>query len=322
MPLADAFLDRLRTIVPPTQYEAVVASFAAPQATGFRVNTLRADAATVLDALRGEGLHPHAAEGIRGGFWVEAAERAALLASKSYAEGHVYVQNLASQLPPLVLDPQPGETVLDLCAAPGSKTRQLATLMQDAGRIVAVEVVRKRFYKLRDNLAQQGSTIAEPVCANGTGFWHRMPEAFDRVLLDAPCSTEGRFRADTPETTRYWSRRKIKEMRSKQQKLLFSGIQALRPGGRLVYSTCTFAPEENEAVLAKALRTFGDAVEWQPVTLGGEALALPNTQPTLAAWNGRAFPDAVRAAVRVLPSATMEAFFVATLTKHTSTLRG
>ncbi|MEO1729028.1 MAG: RsmB/NOP family class I SAM-dependent RNA methyltransferase, partial [Bacteroidota bacterium] len=320
--LPDAFLDRLRTIVPPEHYDAVAASFAAPQATGFRVNTLRAEASSVLDALRDGGLHPHAADGIPGGFWVEAAERAALLDGTPYAEGHVYVQNLASQLPPLVLDPQPGETVLDLCAAPGSKTRQLATLMQDEGRIVAVEVVRKRYYKLRDNLAQQGSTLAEPVCANGAGFWHRSPEAFDRVLLDAPCSTEGRFRTDTPETTRYWSRRKIKEMRSKQQKLLFSGIQALRPGGTLVYSTCTFAPEENEAVLAKALRTFGDAIELLPVTLDGEALALPNTQPTLSEWNGRAFPDEVGAAVRVLPSATMEAFFVAKLTKHASTLRG
>ncbi|MEM8558159.1 MAG: RsmB/NOP family class I SAM-dependent RNA methyltransferase [Bacteroidota bacterium] len=322
MPLPDAFLDRLHAIVPPARYEAVVASFAAPQATGFRVNTLRAVEDEVLDALRAEGLHPHAADGILGGFWVAPAERAALLASTPYADGHVYVQNLASQLPPLVLGPQPGETVLDLCAAPGSKTRQLATLMEDTGRIVAVEVVRKRYYKLRDNLAQQGSTIVEPVCANGAGFWHRMPEAFDRVLLDVPCSTEGRFRADVPETTRYWSPRKIKEMRSKQRKLLFSGVQALRPGGTLVYSTCTFAPEENEAVLAKALRTFGDAIELVPVTLAGRAFALPNTQPTLEAWNDRAFPEAVRAAVRVLPSPTMEAFFVAKLVKHASTLRG
>ena len=314
--LPDAFLDRLRSIVPPEEYDAVVTSFAAPQATGFRINTLRADEGDVLAALEVAGLHPHGVAGLPGAFWVEAAEPAALLASDEASNERIYVQNLASQLPPVLLDPQPGERVLDLCAAPGSKTRQLVCLMEDTGEVAAVEVVRGRFFKLRANLEAQGATSVKTFQRDGATVWRHRPEHFDRVLLDAPCSTEGRFRADEPETTHYWSARKIKEMASKQKKLLFSAIQSLRPGGTLVYSTCTFAPEENEAVLSRFLKKFEGAVEAVPAGLP-EAF---RTQPALAEWNGKSFHPGVQHARRVLPSDTAEAFFVAKLVKHTSTL--
>ena len=249
------------------------------------------------------------------GYWVPAEERAALLASAAYAEEHVYVQNLASQIPPLVLDPQPGERVLDLCAAPGSKTRQIACLMRDEGEIAAVEAVRGRFFKLRANLDAQGTTIVRTFHRDGATVWHHRPEHFDRVLLDAPCSTEGRFRTDEPETFAYWSERKVKEMARKQKKLLFSAIQSLRPGGTLVYSTCTFAPEENEVALDRLLRTFDGKVEVVPVTLPPSG----RVQPALDAWKGKAL-DRTREARRLLPTETMEAFFIAKLVKHASTL--
>ncbi len=314
--LPDTFLDRLRRIVPPDTYEAVLASFAAPQATGFRVNTLRASAAEVVGALEADGLHLNPVAGLPGGYWVDAAERAALLGSDEAAGERLYVQNLASQLPPVLLDPQPGEHVLDLCAAPGSKTRQLVCLMRDEGEVAAVEVVRGRFFKLRANLEAQGATSVRTFQRDGATVWRHRPEHFDRVLLDAPCSTEGRFRADDPETTRYWSPRKIKEMAGKQKKLFFSAIQSLRPGGTLVYSTCTFAPEENEAVLSRFLTKFDGRVEAVPVVLP-EAF---RTQPALAEWRGKTYHEGVQYARRVLPSETAEAFFVARLVKHASTL--
>jgi 16S rRNA (cytosine1407-C5)-methyltransferase len=167
----------------------------------------------------------------------------------------------------------------------------------------------------------QGATLVRPVLGSGTAYWHREPEAFDRVLLDAPCSTEGRFRADDPETTRYWSERKVKEMRAKQERLLFAAVQALRPGGTLVYSTCTFAPEEDEAVLDRALRTFGDAVEVVEAGLPDAGPVAGAALPGLAEWNGRAFRPGVTRARRVLPDGTLEGFFLARLTKHASTVR-
>ncbi len=313
--LPDAFLDRLRAIVPPEHFAATLASFGAPQATGFRVNTLRASSAAVAASLEADGLHPHAAEGLPDGFWVAPEERAALLASAAYAEGHLYVQNLASQLPPLALGPQPGERVLDLCAAPGSKTRQLVCLMRDEGEVAAVEAVRGRFFKLRANLAAQGATSVRTFHRDGATVWRHRPEHFDRVLLDAPCSTEGCFRAGDPETFRYWSPRKVKEMARKQQRLLFSAVQSLRPGGTLVYSTCTFAPEENEAVLSRMVAKFDGRVEVVPAALPPAV----REQPALEAWKGTPLPG-VAEARRILPTDTVEAFFVAKLVKHESTL--
>lgn len=321
MALPDAFLDRLARIVPPERLGAVVESFAAPQPTGFRVNTLRADEAATLAALAEAGVPVASVDGVPGAFTVAPEARAALLASAPYAAGHVYVQNVSSQLPVLALAPQAGERILDLCAAPGSKTGQIAARTGGEAEITAVEKVRGRSYKLRANLTAQGAERVDVRCADGAHVWRREPEAFDRVLVDAPCSTEGRFRADDAETTRYWSPRKIKEMRLAQSKLLFGGLQALRPGGVLVYSTCTFAPEENEGVLSRALKTFGDAVEIVDAGIVLDGAVGRQATPALASWRERPFHEATAQALRVLPGEGLEAFFVARIAKHASTLR-
>ena len=321
MSLPDAFLDRLARIVPAERLGTVVASFGMPQPTGFRVNTLLADEAATLAALDAAGVPVAAVDGVPGAFTVLPDARAALLASAPYAAGHVYVQNVSSQLPVWALDPQAGERILDLCAAPGSKTGQIVAHTDGEVEVVAVEKVRGRSYKLRANLAAQGTSGVDVRCTDGAHVWRREPEAFDRVLVDAPCSTEGRFRVDEPETTRYWSLRKIKEMRLAQSKLLFGGIQALRPGGVLVYSTCTFAPEENEGVLSRALKTFGDRVEVVDAGVPTDGAVGRQAMPTLAAWRDRPFHPATARALRLVPGEGLEAFFVARIVKHASTLR-
>ena len=319
--LPAAFVERLEAVVPPERLASVLASFVDTGRVGLRANGLRTDTATLLAELRAAGLDV-AASAVPGALLVPMDQRAALMETSAYTEGRAYLQNVASQLPPHVLAPEPGDRVLDLCAAPGSKTGQLAAMVGEGGEVTAVELVRKRFYKLKANLDEQGA--AGPVrllCADGGQFWRREPESYDRVLLDAPCSTEGRFRADTPETYRYWSPRKVKEMRQKQRKLLFGAVQALRPGGTLVYATCTFEPAENEDVLAKALRQFGDAVEIVPLGLPEPTEALL-WQPPLLEWNGRRLSDLLAPARRLLPEPERgtEAFFVAKLVKHASTL--
>ena len=316
--LPDLFLDRLARIVPADRLDAVQATFTGPLMTGVRA-TLRADG-PISVALATADVPAEPVAGVPGAYAVPPEEREALLASAPYAAGALYVQNLSSQLPPHLLAPEPGERVLDLCAAPGSKTGQLAMRMQNEGEIVAVEKVPRRFARLRRNVLAQGADIVRPVLGSGAATWHHEPEAFDRVLVDAPCSTEGRFRTDEPDTTRYWSRRKIKEMRGVQRSLLFSAIQCLRPGGRLVYSTCTFAPEENEGVVAKALKTFGDRIE--VVDTGLDPVLAAHAQPGLKAWNDRALPEAVGRTRRILPDGRFEAFYVAVFTKHASTLPG
>ena len=170
-------------------------------------------------------------------------------------------------VPPILLSPQSEECILDLGAAPGSKTLQLAELMGNQGSIWAVESVRGRFFRLRDNLARYGAENVQTHLADGTRLWRRHPERFDRVLLDAPCSSEGRFRADAPKTYAYWSEKKIAEASRKQRRLCYAAVQCLKPGGVLVYSTCTFAPEENEAIINRVLRQFAGALTVEDIAL-------------------------------------------------------
>ena len=322
MPLPEPFLERLQQIVPEDRLDSVLASFEAPPATGFRVNTMLRSEEEVLGALLDEGVPVETVEGVPGAYSVPGDGRAALMASLPYAEGHVYVQNVSSQLPVRSLAPREGDRVLDLCAAPGSKTGQISVLVGDGGEVTAVEKVRPRFYKLKANVYRQGATNVLPWLGNGAAYWRREPEAFDRVLVDAPCSTEGRFRTHDPETTQYWSIRKVREMRSKQQKLLWAGIQTLKPGGTLVYSTCTFSPEENEGVLAKALRTFGDKIELVDVSLPSTGRLAKQTTEGVTEWSGKTLDPQLKKARRVLPDGLLEGFFVAKLVKRESTLNG
>ena len=314
--LPEAFLARMQALLPVGRYTEVMTTFTQPCATGFRINTLRAEPGAVVAALEAAGLPFHPVPWHEAAFWVRPEDRAALLASEAYAAQHLYVQNLSSMVPPLVLAPEPGERVLDLTAAPGSKTLQMACRMEQQGELAAVELVRSRYYKLRANLEAQGATAVRTFNKDGAQVWRYRPEYFDRVLLDAPCSTEGRFYAAEPETYAYWSPRKIKEMARKQRRLLFSAVQCLRPGGTLVYSTCSFAPEENEAILDKTLKTFGDALHLEPL-----GLELDNMTPPLQAWQGKPFRHDLTSARRLLPTETMEGFFICKLRKTASTLR-
>lgn len=314
--LPAVFLERLKRLVPEAALPRVMEAFAKPRLTAFRINTLRASRQQVLEALSAEGLHPQPVPWYADAFWVKAEAREALLRSMPYQTQQLYVQDLASMLPPLVLAPTPNARVLDLCAAPGSKTLQLACLMQGQGEIAAVEVVRSRFYRLKANVEAQGAPNVRLFLQDGRRVGRYRPEYFDYVLVDAPCSAEGRFHLSEPETFAYWSLRKIEEMARKQYRLLVSAVESLRPGGVLVYATCTLAPEENEAVLDRLLRTFNGALVLEPLTL-----PLEDQLPGLSAWQGRTFHPDLHHARRILPSTAMEGFFLCRLRKCTSTRR-
>jgi 16S rRNA (cytosine1407-C5)-methyltransferase len=184
--------------------------------------------------------------------------------------------------------------------------------MEGRGAIVANDNHRIRFYKLRANVLQQGAANVELSLRYGETFGKSDPEAFDRVLVDAPCSTEGRFLTRESASYRQWKLRKIHEMVGKQRRLLRSAAAALKPGGILVYSTCTFAPEENEAVVDWLLgEEAGGGLALEPVTL-----PFPNTMPGLTRWEGKTFRPSLSRAIRIVPTDEMEGFFLARLRKR------
>jgi 16S rRNA (cytosine1407-C5)-methyltransferase len=144
----------------------------------------------------------------------------------------------------------------------------------------------------------------------GELYGRQFPDHFDRVLLDAPCSAEGRFNIHEPSSYKYWKPAKIKEMSRKQKMLFASAFHTLKPGGTLVYSTCTFAPEENEGVLTWAFEKFGDRIKLEKIVF-----PFHNQSAGLAKWENTTFHPAVRDGLRVLPNADMEGFFLARFRK-------
>ena len=242
-------------------------------------------------------------------FSVAADLRETVTRHEGARDGWLYPMNPSSLLAVEALAPRPGEEVLDLAAAPGGKTVALAARMRNSGRIAAVEAVKGRFHRLRANLERCGVANAQLYLADGRAIGRKVPERFDRVLLDAPCSSEARMRLDDPGTHAHWKPRKIREASAKQAALLRSAYRALKPGGVLVYCTCTFAPEENERVVDRLLRSEPGA---EPESL--HFAGVPHTAG-LTGWRGQACDSRLERAVRVLPDDLWDGLFVCRLRK-------
>lgn len=302
-----AFLDRLTRIVPPGHFREIRETMKQPRAVGFRVNQLRPRPEAVVENL---GIEVTPLPWVPFGYVCSPDDRWRLLESPAFLNGDIWVQNSSSMVPPLVLAPEPDEKVLDLAASPGSKTIQIAEMMGHGADIAAVELSRSRFYRLKRNLKAHDAAFVKTFNRDGIKVQRYRPGHFDRVLIDAPCSTEGQMRTDVPNSFSHWSLRKVKTMAGKQRLLLESAINCARAGGVVVYSTCSFAPEENEAVIQHALDTFGSAITVEPVELD-----LPTRTPALREWDGQTFDPRISRTVRLLPDEEFEAFFVCRIRK-------
>ncbi len=310
--LPQAFKERMGRLYPD---RALAEMCGERSESSLRANTLKISPEELRALLASEGFQLHTVPWYPAAFTFKTEQQRALTELSAFAEGLFYIQNLSSMIPALVLDPQPGERVLDLTAAPGSKTTQLATLMKNTGEIVANDLSRERIFRLQTNLKQQGVVIAKTSIGPGELLWHTYPEQFDRVLVDAPCTMEGRITCGDSKTYDDWSLKKIKKLSRRQQFLLRSAVSSAKPGGVIVYSTCTMAPEENEAVIQWLLDKEGAAVSL-------ESIFLPNLplSPGRAKWEDTAFGASIALTARIDPQPHFEGFFVAKLRKIRSTI--
>ena len=304
------FVSRLELIFPTKQLDSVLRTFAQPPKTVFRCNNIKNATEQLPDLLAQSGIKCTPLNRIKGAFSVPENQRRALTESTACMEGRLYIQNPSSMLPPMILSPKPGEEVLDLAAAPGGKTIHMADLMQNNGRIGAVESVKKRFFRLKENIERAGVDIVTTYLKDGRSVGRQCPERFDRVLLDAPCTGEGLFNLNNPKTTAFWSEKKIREMARKQLGLFHSAIQSLKIGGTLVYSTCTFAPEENEAIVDQILKKYGTAIEVVEMEIPE-----PDTEKGIRNWRNIQFNEQVTRARRIVPDDLYEGFFICKLVK-------
>jgi 16S rRNA (cytosine1407-C5)-methyltransferase len=309
-PLPSPFQEVLQGVVPADRLAAVLASFATRKPTAFRLNPLRGDLADTRQELAAAGFTLEAIDWLPAAFCVADSQRRALTESAPCREGRIYIQSLSSMVAPLALAPQPGETILDLAAAPGGKTLLLAALMGNQGRISAVESVRGRFFKMRANLERCGAAIVRTYLMDGRAVGRKCSGMFDRVLLDAPCSSEARFSRLNPASWAHWSPRKVSEAARKQQGLLRAAVASLRPGGSLLYCTCSFSPEENELIIDAALRQYGTLLAVTPIPI-----SIPNTVPGLTCWRERPLHRDLAQALRILPDERLDGFFLCRLEK-------
>ncbi len=238
-----------------------------------------------------------------------------LESTNSWKNNWLYRQNLASMIPPLLLELKDGDQVLDLTAAPGSKTSQIAALLHNSGKIVANDLSRTRIFKLKANLDRLGVTNTITNLGLGEKIWQQFPETFDTVLVDAPCSMMGRINLLDPKTSRIWSTKESKSLAKRQQWLLQSALSAARPGSVVVYSTCTLSPFENELVIDWTLKNSRRAIALENAQLKNLEPQLETgeiiTMPGLTNWQGMELDQELKKTWRVVPNSQMEGFFVA-----------
>ncbi len=303
--LPGEFFEHLHTQYEERLAEKILEGFMEERPVTLRVNTLKNEVREVMEALRRLGIKFERVLWYPDALIVRNQREKDLEATELYQEGRIYLQSLSSMLPPLALAPQPGLKVLDLTAAPGGKTTQLAALMDNRGFILANEINAIRAERLKYNVAKQGASIAQVRVGDGKWLDPEYQQFFDAVLLDAPCSGVGLFELGNSQTYRGWSVRNVVKLAKEQKKLLETAFWALKPGGSLVYSTCTLCQEENESVIAWALERFGDNIRLeelpQPLRSLEQNCLLPTRYP------GKS--------IGIMPTALMEGFFVARFRK-------
>ena len=298
-------MERLEALLP-EPHLATLQSTTVDKQVSFRLTTLKADPIDTLARLQNDGFAPQPIECIDHAWHIESAKRHELTHHPAAEGGLIYIMNPSSMLAAQLLAPQPGEEVLDLAAAPGGKSIHLAELMQNQGRLACVEPIKNRFFRLKANLERCGVDIAQLYQADGRGIGRKVPARFDRVLLDAPCSSEARIRFDDPESWAHWSPRKIKETSKKQRRLLLSALTCVKPGGHVLYSTCSFAPEENEGVVDHAIKRFDGQLDILPITLHQD---IPH-QNGLTQWHKHTYHPDCQNSVRILPNTLFDGFFL------------
>jgi 16S rRNA (cytosine1407-C5)-methyltransferase len=304
--ITPSFEEALRGWFGEEQTRALISGLTAPRKLTFRRNPLKISTADFKAMCEQFQFAFEPLPGFEDVFVVDAAEAAEVTHNPAAAEGKIYIQNPSSMLAALLLDPKPEEEVLDLTAAPGSKTQLLSVLMQNTGRIAAVELQRDRFYRMKANLERCGVANAACYHKDGSIVGRQRPEAFDRVLLDAPCSSESFIGTSETVAAETWSLRKVHQTVSRQKMLLNSAVAALKPGGRLVYATCTINPLENEEMVAYALKKHGEILSLEKNN------ALEKFQTPVYSTR---FQPLAPEALRIMPGPVWDGFFIAVFRK-------
>ena len=279
--------------------ERIQQGYAGTRATSLRANTLKATCSEIASALSEAGIAWEAVPWYEDAFVLPAVEASSLWSLDIYKQGKVYLQSLSSMIPPLVADVGAGMDVLDMCAAPGGKTSQMAALAGGRCRITAAEMHAPRAEKLEYNLEKLGvrnATVMRTDARRLDSFF-----SFDRVLVDAPCSGSGTLRLSDPKMPKRFTPALVQKSTKAQKALLLKALEITKPQGLCVYSTCSVLPQENEQMVAACLKIASKrgSYKLEPVDLGPGMQDVP------------VMPNGLEGTLTVCPTNRYEGFFVA-----------
>ncbi len=265
---------------------------------------------TILRSLKNQGIELRKIQHIQNAYEVISGENI-IGKTVEHLLGKYYVQSLSSMIPPLVLKPTKDDVVLDLCAAPGSKSTQLSQMMEYAGTLYANEPSLNRVKALVHNLDKMNSVNMSVIKEKGELLSKKFSHYFDKILVDAPCSALGVVQKKQ-EVSNWWSTNSVEKISSLQLRLLISAIKMAKVGAEIVYSTCTLTVEENEYIIDKVLKKY-------PVQLQKFDLEIPHKNGFVKVHNFN-FDESLNLTKRIIPwEINSEGFFVAKLKKIDST---
>ena len=263
-----------------------------------RVNTIKITIENVKNELREKGIRFKEVTWSKEALIINNVREDKIRELELYKNGEIYLQSLSSMLPPIILDPKQRESILDMAAAPGGKTTQIATLTNNNVSITACELNKIRAEKLKYNIEKQGATCCYVMEADS----RRLDDyfSFDKILLDAPCSGSGTINIEDADFEKGFTQKLIEKSIKSQQQLIKKAIKVLKPGGEMVYSTCSILKEENEEIVKQILKQSN--VEIIPINLENyKGLPL--------------LPVTVDGTICVCPNELYEGFFIAKIRK-------
>ena len=303
MPLE--FIEEIYRNFSPRIADKILIGMSEKRLTTLRVNTIKFNMEDLLKILQEENIEYENVEWYNDALIIKNADEKKIQNLDIYTNGYIYLQSLSSMIPPIILNPKKEEKVLDLTAAPGSKTTQMAAMMENDGYILANELDKIRCERLKYNVNMQGAEIVEVINMPGENVGEKYPNAFDKVLLDVPCSGEGRFLVSDEKTYKNWSTKQVQDLVEIQKQLFESAVKALKVGGEMVYSTCTLNLKENEEIVNYAIKNLNVKVGEINIGLKDKAKGI-----------SKGYDSSLKNTIRVLPNKYQEGFFVAKLIKE------
>ncbi len=296
--LPDFFVELLKNQYENSVVDKIIEGYNVKRKTTLRVNTIKTTVEDVKINLQKNNIEFDEVAWSKDALIIKNANENDIQKLSIYENGEIYLQSLSSMLPPIILQPEEGKDILDMAAAPGGKTTQIAALTQNRSHITACEINNIRIEKLKYNIEKQGAScvyIMQKDCRNIDDFF-----SFDQILLDSPCSGSGTINLEDKNLEKYFTSKLVEKSTKSQIALIKKAVKILKVGGTMVYSTCSILEKENEDILKKVLEN--NKIEIVPIEFS-EKKDIP------------LLPVKIPGTICVCPTEYYEGFFMAKLRK-------